>query len=105
HPQLEAILSVAGEARSLAELEDKAGWGSYDQIRRLFEATGSTLGSLDALRTIGEAALDQVFVAPEIGEAMRSLGSPAAFLGDPGLSLALFPVIEQTTEEIAPDEW
>src|SRR5580700_4886886 len=102
---LSAILQAAGESRSPDELEDVAAWSSYSQVRRLFEATAAALGGPAVLREIGEAGHEQWGLAPEIREATRSLGSPAAMLRSPDLASAVFPIVETVADEIAPDEW
>jgi diguanylate cyclase (GGDEF)-like protein len=103
--ELDAILSAAGENRTIEELADPANWSTYDEARRLFEAIAAQYGGPSFLRTVGEASMSQVGVAPDIGEVMRSFGSPASFLATPGLTSALVPITEQINTEIGPDEW
>ena len=53
---LEAVLEAAGETRPLDVLCDDASWSSYDQMRRLLEATGVALGGPRSLVPVGRDA-------------------------------------------------
>ena len=103
--ELEAVLSRAGELRSVAELTDPIAWSSYSQFRNLLEATAEVLGGPEALDEIGRYSFDAV-TSPELLERVLALGSPGAWLGNfAGVVSATAPAVEMETEELGPTEW
>ncbi|HEX7353770.1 MAG TPA: EAL domain-containing protein [Mycobacteriales bacterium] len=74
---VERLLRIAGETRSVAELEDPSRWGTQQQKVALFKAAAAVLDDQDAAYHIGEAAAHANIGAP-LRLLLRSLGSPAS---------------------------
>jgi diguanylate cyclase (GGDEF)-like protein len=93
------VLVRAGEARSLADLNQSTTWSSYDQFRRLLEeskiALGNNLGKRAAL----------VAEHSEISGTIQGLGSPREVLANTTGTNALVPIRRYRTNEIATNEW
>ena len=100
---LERVFERAGETRPLATVDDASGWSTYAQYRKLLEAIAQELHGLTTVAGIGEHVYD-VMLAPDLAEAMSSLGSPGAvYAALAGLSDSITPAIELRTEEIGPN--
>ena len=103
---LRTVLERAGETRPEEVLLDDAGWASYGQIRRLFEATSMVLGGPQALR---DAALTTpVDLSAETAQALQDVGSPDSLLAaaaNSGSALGLSTIRERSGEQVAPGEW
>jgi diguanylate cyclase (GGDEF)-like protein len=103
---VERVLREAGETRTEEELLDNATWSSYDQFRRLLEATASAYGGPATLRRAAGGGLTDGSQA-EMTAMLQSLGTPSALLamlseaGGAGLA----PVLTFEGEEIGPTEW
>jgi diguanylate cyclase (GGDEF)-like protein len=100
---LERVFDAAGETRTAADLASSATWSSYDQVRRLLEATAALLGGPSVLEEVGAAF---VVGNPEFAALVQSMGSPDALfaaLDQMGENLA--PCIDLTFAEVAPAEW
>jgi diguanylate cyclase (GGDEF)-like protein len=74
---VERVLSIAGEARPMAELVDEGRWSSYEQKLRLFEAAITVLDDPETPRLVGETVLEQQ-TGTAIRLMLRALGSPAS---------------------------
>ena len=75
------LLQLAGETRTLEELEDQDRWSTYEQKIALFDAACIVLDDPDAVLRMGEAALDHQ-VGPGIRILIRALGSPRMVLAN-----------------------
>jgi diguanylate cyclase (GGDEF)-like protein len=99
------VLAEAGETRSVEELFDLATWSSYDQFRRLLEATAANCGTA-ALTSASSGGLTDPSM-PEMTAMLQSLGSPEALFqmvsesGGAGLA----PVLAFEGCENGPAEW
>jgi diguanylate cyclase (GGDEF)-like protein len=104
---LAAVLEAAGETRSVEVLLDDTSWSSYQQLRRLLEATGAAMGGPQSLALVGRDASFISDSAPDVIEAVRALGSPDALYaataegGDSGL----VRIGTSGGWETAPREW
>ena len=100
-----AVLADAGESRTEAELFDLATWSSYDQFRRLVEATAANCGTA-ALTSASSGGLTDPSM-PEMTAMLQSLGSPEALfrtVSDSGGS-GIAPVLAFEGIEVGPSEW
>src|SRR6185503_13915631 len=70
------VLAEAEETRTEEELFDLATWSSYDQFRRLLEATAANCGTA-ALTSAASGGLTDPSM-PEMTAMLQSLGSPEA---------------------------
>jgi diguanylate cyclase (GGDEF)-like protein len=105
HGTLEAVLADAGEKRSPDVLSDEATWSTYDQFRRLLEATADALGGLPELRAIGLHSFESLAI-PDYTELLQALGSPAALYAElPTTTTAIYTIVEVESEEAGPTEW
>jgi diguanylate cyclase (GGDEF)-like protein len=101
---LDVVLQLAGETRSAATLRDVNSWSSYAQYRRLLQATGQVLGGARMLETVGRHMFDSIR-NPELAEAMRSLGAPAAaYAAISGVSESVAPGCELAVEVLGENE-
>ncbi|HUF32576.1 MAG TPA: diguanylate cyclase [Acidimicrobiales bacterium] len=73
------LLELAGERRSVAELEDLTDWSSYEQGRCLLEAAGEVLGGSHHLREVAQHWV-RAGAAGDVAAVLQSLGSPEALL-------------------------
>lgn len=97
------LLELSGETRTLAELEDEHRWSTYEQKIALFDAACSVLDDPDAVRHIGEAALDHQ-VGPGIRILLRTLGSPRMVLANVAKACPKFSTVAtMTAEELGRD--
>lgn len=76
---VQRLLELAGETRSIAEIEDTTSWSSYHQALALYSAAVEVTGDPEVSRRIGEDALSQ-YAGTEVAALLRSLGSPGALL-------------------------
>jgi diguanylate cyclase (GGDEF)-like protein len=76
---LEQVLEVAGENRSVAELQDANGWSSHEQALTLFGAAAEVLGDPLVGWKAGEQVL-RAYAGTEMVALLRSLGSPAEMI-------------------------
>src|SRR5689334_23097672 len=95
----------AGDTRTADELLDLATWSSYDQFRRLLEATARLFGANELTRASAGGLADPTM--PEMTSMLQSLGSPEALLGMLGDSggAGLAPVVAFNAHEAGPAEW
>src|SRR5258708_7026504 len=99
---LEAVLADAGEERSPDVLSDEATWSTYDQFRRLLEATADAMGGLPELRAIGLHSFESLAI-PDYTELLQALGSPAALYAElPTTTTAIYTIVEVAGEESGP---
>jgi diguanylate cyclase (GGDEF)-like protein len=73
------LLALAGESRSVAELEDERRWSTYEQKIALFEAAAEVLGDRHITMHMGESALEHQ-VGAGLRLLLRALGSPRIVL-------------------------
>ena len=73
------VLRLAGETRTIEELEDAANWSSGDQALTLFDALAEYTADPDVGLLVGEDLLRQ-YEGTEIAALLRSLGSPSELL-------------------------
>jgi diguanylate cyclase (GGDEF)-like protein len=103
---IDELLHAAGDTRSPDQLFDLATWSSYNELRRLLEATATKFGGTDVLRQASGAGLDDPSM-PEMTSMLQSLGSPEALISmiaeSGGASLA--PVIALEGHAVGPTEW
>ena len=101
------LLARAGESRPESVLLDDASWSSYEQMRRLLEASVQVLGSLDALADVGRTAALEAGSMPGVTEALQALGSPDALLESLNDGNGAMSRIETNafTEHVGPAKW
>ena len=100
------VLEEAGEARSADELADDRTWSSYEQFRRLLEATAKVLGGPERLADVTREALSTTMATPEFTEVLQALGSPSAlFESIVQAAASLTTVIGVEAEMATPTEW
>ena len=92
------VLQLAGESRSLEELEDQDRWSTYEQKIALFDAACIVLDDPDAVLRMGEAALDHQ-VGPGIRILIRALGSPRMVLANVAKACPKFSTVATMTAE------
>lgn len=105
---LRTILDRAGETRSLETLFDDSAWASYEQIRRLFEATASVLGDSESLIHAAASTAVGSGSSAEIAQALQDLGSPDSLLETAvsmDSALGLSTIRLRDGERIGPGEW
>ncbi len=69
------LLQVAGEQRSVDELEESTTWSSYAEYCALLEAAASVTGDREIGRRIGEYVITD-YDATEVTDLLRALGRP-----------------------------
>src|SRR4051812_7276153 len=101
------LLALAGEPRPESVLLDDASWSSYEQMRRLLEASVHIVGSLDALADVARSAALEAGSMPGVTEALQAMGSPDALLVSLADGNGAMSRIESTafTEQIGPATW
>jgi diguanylate cyclase (GGDEF)-like protein len=102
------LLSKAGETRPEAALLDDASWSSYDQFRRLLEASVEVLGSVAELFDVSRTAALEAGSMAGATEVLQALGSPEALLAELNNGTVGMTLIENRnafTEEIGPGVW
>jgi diguanylate cyclase (GGDEF)-like protein len=100
------VLRVAGESRSLEELTSDTSWSTYDEFRRLLEATAHVLGGVDRIRAITEQTSIVAESSADYTNVLQTLGSPATLYADMGpTTRVLAPIVMVETEEVGPTEW
>jgi diguanylate cyclase (GGDEF)-like protein len=100
----EEIFRLAGETRDLDTLRDVNTWSTYQQYRRLLEATSEVLGGPAALAAAGSHAFDAIR-NPETMETLRALDSTiAAYEAVTGFTPAYVPAVEMSFEAIGTNE-
>lgn len=75
-----AVLSMAGETRSAADLEQDCVWSSYGQLRRLLEAASARLGGPERLGPSGDPSRDESLPVISSREGVMGMGSPNSVL-------------------------
>jgi hypothetical protein len=102
---LARVLREAGDPRTEAEMFDLATWSSYDQFRRLLEATARLFGAHELTRAASGGLADPTM--PEMTSMLQSLGSPEALLAMLAQSggAGLAPVVAFEAHEAGPAEW
>ena len=101
---IEAVLRAAGETRSADTLSDDNGWSSYQQYRRLLEATAGVLGGSAGLAIAGSRVFESIG-SVETVETLRALGSPTpAYLAIAGFNEGFMPAVAMTFETISTNE-
>jgi diguanylate cyclase (GGDEF)-like protein len=78
---VDRVLDLAGERRTVAELEDESGWCSYDAKVALFEAAAVVCDDPLVGRHIGESVL-RAQVGLPVRLLLRALGSPGRVFRD-----------------------
>ncbi len=78
---VQRVLALAGEQRTVAELEDECRWSTYEQKIALWEAAARVLDDPVVSRHIGESAL-QHSVGASLRVLLRTLGSPRLVLSN-----------------------
>ena len=101
--EIRAMLSRAGESRSLEELSESSSWSSYDQFRRLLEEAKRTTDSLPPAGLEDPTA--EVTLDSEIAGTIQSFGSPASVLATNTGTNPLLPIRQYETTEVASNEW
>src|ERR1700722_14945328 len=105
---LTEILERAGEERPLSQLREDSQWSSYDQVRRLFEATSASLGGNNWLTVAAaETPIDSESGA-EMAQTLQDLGSPGALLRavvENGGAFGVSTIRLTEGQEIGPSEW
>lgn len=86
------LLELAGETRSIEELEDEHRWSTFEQKIALFDAACVVLDDPDALLHMGEHALDHQ-VGPGIRVLVRALGSPRMVIANVAKACPKFTTI------------
>ncbi len=105
---LRRVLAFAGEDRPIEVLLDDAVWASYDQIRRLFEATASMLDGPSSLTDAALATPVDSGSSAELAQSLQDLGSPSSLLRaalSTDSAFGLSTVRHMSGEEVTPDEW
>ncbi len=92
------LLEIAGETRSLEELEDEHRWSTYEQKIALFDAACVVLDDPDALLRIGATALDHQ-VGSGIRTLLRTLGSPRTVLANVAKACPKFSTVASMNVE------
>lgn len=107
HPAgtLQAVLARAGEQRPVAVLADDASWSSYDQFRRLLEATADVVGS-EHLSSVAADVSQLDDPSDGIGP-LQELGSPTAVFSEGVLSgsgMGMSTIVEYVSGEPVGDD-
>ena len=89
---VERLLTLAGDDRPIAVLENEQHWSTYDQKIALLEAAAIVLDDPDVALHIGETALDHS-VGPGIRILLRRLGSPRMVLANVSKAAAKFSTV------------
>jgi diguanylate cyclase (GGDEF)-like protein len=99
------VLRRAGEPRPVADLLDDAGWSSYDEFRRLLEATVEVIGD-EALRSMGTTASLTGGSMPSATEMLQALGSPGVLFAelDKGHT-GIVSFLDVSAHQLGPTEW
>ncbi|MEP6623544.1 MAG: GGDEF domain-containing protein [Acidimicrobiia bacterium] len=92
------LLEVAGETRSLEQLEDEHRWSTYEQKIALFDAACFVLDDNDAVLRIGATALDHQ-VGAGIRILLRTLGSPRTVLANVAKACPKFSTVASMSVE------
>ena len=92
------VLRLAGETRTVDELEDERHWYSVDDCRRLFDAAEALTGDPDVARSMGAHVLER-HAGTEVAAILRSLGSTEELLKNIATTAAKQSAV--TTMEIA----
>jgi hypothetical protein len=96
------VLQAAGERRSMDVMRDAAVWSSYDQFRRLLEATSAVVN--EPLSCIGRH-IHESADSPDLMGMLASLGSVEAVLEAlPAMVNASTPCLQMRTACAAPNE-
>jgi diguanylate cyclase (GGDEF)-like protein len=107
-PTLMEILELAGETRPLTQLREDSEWSSYEQVRRLFEATSASLGGANWLTVAAaETPIDSESGA-EMAQTLQDLGSPGALLRavvENGGTFGVSTIRLTEGQEVGPSEW
>ncbi|MGI8791732.1 MAG: EAL domain-containing protein [Acidimicrobiales bacterium] len=98
-----AVMLAAGETRSLAEVEDSNGWSSFEQTKRLLEATAEVLGDPRAAERVGTVTASADMTS-EVVALLRSLGSPGELVRHINQAAAKFcTVVDMNPVDIGPN--
>ncbi len=100
---IRAVLSKAGEVRSLDELTSASSWSSYSEFRCLLEVAKRTLNALPRADAKGPTAT--VNIESELAGTIQAFGSPASVLAANTGANPLLPIRTYETAEIGPNEW
>ncbi len=84
-----SVLSLAGEHRTAADLEDATSWSTHDEAVRLFHAAATVTADPVVGRKVGEEMLRQ-HDGTNVANLLRSLGSPGELLRNVAAALAKF---------------
>jgi diguanylate cyclase (GGDEF)-like protein len=97
------VLSYAGEARSLSELDVVSSWSSYTQFRRLLEEAVRTLHA--ARQNLTSALASVRYVDDDMADVIQGLNSPReVFIGGAGTN-PLLPIRRYEMTEVGEREW
>ena len=98
------VLSLAGDTRPIEQIRDEAGWSTYEQFRRILEASAAHLGGAEHL----EGLQVDLFSGgiPSDGATVHELGDPKELLRvvANGNNFTM-TFCENTGEETGPNEW
>jgi diguanylate cyclase (GGDEF)-like protein len=100
------IMVEADEDRPAEVVLDDSVWSSYDQFRRLLEASAAELGGVEPLSHVNESADLSSGSMPSATDMLQLMGSPHTLLGD--LAKDLNPVVafcRTAGEQTGPSEW
>ncbi|MGH9019124.1 MAG: hypothetical protein ACRDY1_15340, partial [Acidimicrobiales bacterium] len=105
---LRAVLARAGEDRPIEALLDDAVWASYEQIRRLFQATATELGTDTALTQAALSTAVDSSSSAELAQMLQDMGSPDALIEvavNSDAAFGLSTIRLRNGEKVAPGEW
>jgi diguanylate cyclase (GGDEF)-like protein len=96
------VLRSAGETRGVEELQTASAWSSYDEFKRLLQASSAAMASS---RRTHQGPDVEVHLDTEVAGAIQGLGSPAAVFAANTGSNPLLPIRRYETSEIEPNVW
>ncbi|MDQ1375468.1 MAG: hypothetical protein QOJ09_2806 [Actinomycetota bacterium] len=77
---IQRVRELAGETRTVAELEDLSAWTSWDRAKALLEAASSVLGGSHVLREVATDWVRSVDSSGEVVSLRKALGSAEEIL-------------------------
>ncbi|HEY5097872.1 MAG TPA: hypothetical protein VII46_07470, partial [Acidimicrobiales bacterium] len=96
------VLRLAGETRTVDELNDRSSWSSYGEFRRLLEEASAALASAPEP---DPGSMPPDLLTTEIASAIQSLGTPAGVFAASSGSNPLVPIMRYETAEIDRTTW
>lgn len=98
------VLALAGETRSVEELENSSEWSSAEHATALFVALADVTSDPDVGYRVGEELLKQ-HRGTEVAAALRSLGSPSEVLRNIASTSSKYSTVTRSTAlKIGPSE-